>query len=92
MTIKIDFVFETEHGKYADCLHLPDNHKFTDEEIQTMKEQRLNNWLAIVAAPPAPEPESNVKEIAGEVYQKLEGAPPSGAKLIEIDGVWYFKV
>jgi len=31
-------------------------------------------------------------DIAGETYQKLEGVPPSGAKLIEVEGVWYYKV
>jgi hypothetical protein len=26
------------------------------------------------------------------VYQKLEGVPPAGAKLVEVEGVWYYKV
>ena len=89
--IKIDFSFDTPHGKFADALHLPDDHGFSEAEIQAMKEQRRDNWIAIVTAPPAPEPETT-KEIAGEVYQKLDGVPPSGAKLVEIDGVWYYKV
>lgn len=89
--IKIDFSFDTPHGKFADALHLPDDHGFSEAEIQAMKEQRRDNWIAVVTAPPAPEPETT-KEIAGEVYQKLDGVPPSGAKLVEIDGVWYYKV
>jgi len=88
---KIDFSFDTPHGKFADALHLPDDHGFSEAEIQAMKEQRRDNWIAVVTAPPAPEPETT-KEIAGEVYQKLEGVPPAGAKLVEIDGVWYYKV
>ena len=40
MTIKIDFEFETQHGKFSDALHLPDDHNFTEEEIQAMKEQQ----------------------------------------------------
>ena len=87
---KIDFSFDTPHGKFADALHLPDEHGFTEAEIQAIKEQRRDNWIAVVTAPPAPEPETT-KEIAGEVYQKLEGVPPAGAKLVEIDGVWYYK-
>ena len=89
--MKIDFSFDTPHGKFADALHLPDDHGFSEAEIQAMKEQRRDNWIAVVTAPPAPEPETT-KEVAGEVYQKLEGAPPAGAKLVEIDGVWYYKV
>lgn len=89
--MKIDFQFDTPHGKFADALHLPDDHGFSEAEIQAMKERRRDNWIAVVTAPPAPEPETT-KEVAGEVYQKLDGVPPAGAKLIEIDGVWYYKV
>jgi hypothetical protein len=46
--MKIDFSFETKYGKFADALHLPDDHELTDAEIETMKQERLNNWLAIV--------------------------------------------
>lgn len=88
--IKIDFVFETPHGKFADALHLPDDHTFTDAEIEAMKVQRRDNWIAVVTAPPVED--NSTKEIGGEMYQKLEGVPPSGAKLVEVDGVWYFKV
>lgn len=50
--IKIDFEFDTKFGKFADALHLPDDHNLTAEEIEAMKQQRLDNWLAIVDAPP----------------------------------------
>ncbi len=66
--IKIDFQFETPHGKFADALHLPDDHAFTEEEIQAMKEQRVDNWIAVVTAPPAPEPEPEYIEINGVRY------------------------
>lgn len=89
--IKIDFEFDTPHGVFRDALHLPDDHAFTEAEIQAMKEQRRDNWIAVVTAPPEPVSDTT-KEVAGEIYQKLEGVPPSGAKLIEIDGVWYYKV
>lgn len=89
--IKIDFEFDTPYGVFRDALHLPVNHTFTDAEIQAMKEQRRDNWIAVVTAPPVEQPETT-KEIGGEVYQKLEGVPPSGAKLIEIDGIWFYRV
>lgn len=53
--IKIDFEFDTSFGVFRDALHLPEDHGFTDAEIETMKQQRLDNWLAIVNAPPIEE-------------------------------------
>jgi hypothetical protein len=50
--MKIDFEFDTAHGMFRDALHLPDDHTFTDEEIQAMKQQRVDNWIAVVTAPP----------------------------------------
>lgn len=46
--IKIEFEFETKHGKYRDALYLLDNHNFTKEQIEEMKVQRVNNWINIV--------------------------------------------
>ena len=53
--IKIDFEFDTPHGMFRDALHLPDDHTFTDAEIQAMKQQRVDNWIAVVTAPPVEE-------------------------------------
>jgi len=78
--IKIDFQFETPHGKFADALHLPDDHAFTEEEIQAMKEQRRDNWIAIVTAPPV--------EVEPAPEPVLEPEP----EYIEINGVRYVKV
>lgn len=50
--IKIDFEIDTKHGKFCDALHLPEDHTYTDDEIQAMKQQRVDNWIAIVEAPP----------------------------------------
>lgn len=95
--MKIDFEFDTPHGVFRDALHLLDDHSFTDSEIETMKQQRRDSWIAVVTAPPTEElpvllqaPVNSI-EIAGEVYQKLEGVPPSGAKVLDVNGVWYFK-
>lgn len=54
--IKIDFEFDTPHGVFRDALHLPNDHTFTDADIQAMKEQRRDNWIAIVTAPPVETP------------------------------------
>ena len=49
--VQIIFEFETQYGVFRDALHLPDDHTLTDDEIQAMKQQRLDNWIAIVSAP-----------------------------------------
>lgn len=50
--VKIDFEFDTPYGVFRDALHLPDDHTLTDAEIQSMKQQRVDNWIAAVTAPP----------------------------------------
>ncbi len=66
--IKIDFEFDTPHGVFRDALHLPDDHAFTEDEIQAMKQQRVDNWIAIVNAPPVEEPAPEYIEIDGVRY------------------------
>lgn len=89
--IKIDFEFETKYGVYRDAIHLPEDHGLTDDEISAMKQQRVDNWIALIEAPLEPEPVVDTVEVAGETYTKLQGVPPSGAKLIEVSGTWYYK-
>jgi hypothetical protein len=50
--MKIDFFFDTQYGKFCDALHLPDDHTFTESEIDAMKQQRLDSWIAVITAPP----------------------------------------
>ena len=69
--MKIDFSFDTPHGKFADALHLPDDHSFTEAEIEVMKEQRRDAWIAVVTAPPIDEPEQDYVEIDGVRYAKV---------------------
>jgi hypothetical protein len=47
----IVFSFDTKYGTFRDALHLPDDHTFTDGEIEAMKQQRLDNWIALIEAP-----------------------------------------
>ena len=46
--ISIDFKVDTKYGQYSDCLHLSDDHTFTDEEIEQIKQQRINNWISYI--------------------------------------------
>ena len=68
--MKIDFEFDTPYGKFRDALHLPDNHGLSDAEIEAMKEQRRDNWIAVVTAPSVEEPEPEFVEIDGVKYIK----------------------
>lgn len=61
--MKIDFEFETPHGLFRDALHLADDHTFTEEQIQTMKQERVDNWIAVVTAPPVEEEVVPTEEI-----------------------------
>ena len=36
--MKIDFFFETQYGKFADAIILPDDHTFSEAEIEVSKQ------------------------------------------------------
>lgn len=50
--IKIDFEADTPYGVYRDALWLPEDHTLTQAEIEALKQERIDNWVAIVSAPP----------------------------------------
>jgi hypothetical protein len=52
--IKIDFEFDSQYGKFADALHLPEDHGLSDAQIEALKQERLDNWLAILNTPQEP--------------------------------------
>lgn len=51
----IRFAYETQYGTFSDALSLPENIVYTNDEIESMKQARLDAWLAIVSAPPPEE-------------------------------------
>jgi len=69
--MKIDFEFQTEHGLFRDALHLADDHCLTDEQIEAMKAERRDNWIAVVTSPAVEEPEQDYIEIDGVRYAKV---------------------
>ena len=79
--MKIDFEFDTPYGVFRDALHLPDGHGFSDVDIEAMKQQRVDNWIAIVTAPPV--------ELVEEPAPVVEEPAP---EYVEIDGVRYVRV
>ena len=87
--MKIDFtVVHPRHGKFADALTLPDDHALTVTDVEALKQARFDNWVTTIEAAPT----RTVLEVDGEQYIELEGLPPTGAAVKEIDGVWYYKV
>lgn len=46
--MQIRFSFDTKYGKFSDALNLPDDHAYTEEELNLMKEQRRDNWVAYI--------------------------------------------
>jgi hypothetical protein len=50
--IKIDFEKTDGTYYYRDALWLPEDHTYTDADLETMKQQRFDRWIAVVTAPP----------------------------------------
>jgi hypothetical protein len=40
------FSYTTKYGQFTDAITLPEGHGLTAEEIEAMKIDRLNKWLA----------------------------------------------
>jgi hypothetical protein len=49
--IKINFVIEQNGERFADALHLEDDHTFTDEQIEAMKQARFDKWYTFINTP-----------------------------------------
>lgn len=57
--MKIEFEVNTDHGLFRDAIYLQDDHTFTDQEIELMRQERVDNWIAFVTAPPVEEPNAD---------------------------------
>lgn len=49
--LQIKFSVETQYGRFSDALYLPDDHAYTEAEIESMKQQRVDNWIIAVSTP-----------------------------------------
>lgn len=61
--IKIEFSFDTEYGVFSDAITLEDNHSFTEQEIEAMKQERVDNWIAVVTSPSEEVIETPIEDI-----------------------------
>lgn len=65
----VKIFFEKSNDKYSftDALNLPDDHGYTEQEIEDMKQKRFDNWLAIITAEPDETESADVTQLpAGE--------------------------
>jgi hypothetical protein len=46
--MKIDFEFDTPYGKFCDALYFEDDAVPDEATIEALKQERVDNWLAIV--------------------------------------------
>lgn len=68
--MKIDFEFQTEYGKFADALHFSDDEPLpSEEEIEAMKQQRLNSWIAAVSYVPTEEELAQMAALQAQAEQ-----------------------
>lgn len=63
--VKIDFEFDSDYGVYRDAIVLPDDHGFSEAEIEAMKQQRFENWIAVITVV-SEEPEEVIEAPQGE--------------------------
>lgn len=72
--MKINFEFNTQYGKFSDALHFPDNQELpSDDEIEAMKHERLNNWITVITTP-----SSYVEDTSSEEPDNQTDAPVEG--------------
>ena len=38
---------------FRDYLYVPDDHKYTDVEIDAMKQERINAWVLLITSAPS---------------------------------------
>ena len=50
--VQINFSFHSQYGTFSDALWLEDDHGLTEEQISAMQQQRFDNWIAAINAPP----------------------------------------
>ena len=53
--IKIEFTMYHEDIPYGDALWLPADHTFTEAEIEAMKLERFNAWVAVITGANQPQ-------------------------------------
>ena len=54
--IQIIFETQTPYGVFRDALYFQEGKVPSEAEIERLKQERIDNWIAVVTAPPVEEP------------------------------------
>lgn len=54
--IQIIFETQTPYGVFRDALYFQEGEVPSEAEIERLKQERIDNWIAVVTAPPVEEP------------------------------------
>ena len=49
--VSINFEFTKDGMTFKDAIVLPDDHTFSEQEIDAMKQKRFDDWYAVITAP-----------------------------------------
>lgn len=60
--VRIEFEKTYNDMTFRDAITLPDDHGLTEADIAAMMQQRFDNWVAIITAPP-PEPAADAEPL-----------------------------
>lgn len=75
--VQIAFTISEGDFSYSDALWLPADHTFTEEQIEAMKRERFDNWVAVITNPP-PGPSNEELEASGvQIPTQQELVPPA---------------
>lgn len=61
--IRVPFQVETQYGMYCDALHFPEDQVPPDDEIERLKQERVDNWIVFITTPPVMAPDPPVEVI-----------------------------
>ena len=73
--MKIDFEFQSPYGTYRDCLNFADDAVPDEATIESLKQERFNNWITAVTTQVTPAPSKYLRNEAGELILDEFGDP-----------------
>lgn len=61
--VKIVFEKKTPYGTYRDALYFQADQVPPDDEVERLKQERVDNWIAALTAPPVEVTEEPAEEV-----------------------------
>lgn len=87
----IQILFEADipiYGHYSDALYLPEDHEFSESDIDAMKQERIDAWaLSVKAVSEAPPVPVDIKMQINNITEQIEQLKAQKAELeIQLGG------